>query len=71
MGVPGVVKSLLTMASEDIQLKFPLWQFLNQPIFSSKTKLILNPSRFAYCYRIQLLERCLTKQCDSREHPCN
>lgn len=71
MGVPGVVKSLLSMASEDIQLKFPVWQFLNQPIFSSKTKLILNPSRFAYCYRIQLLERCLTKQCNSRERPCN
>lgn len=71
MGVTGAVISLLNMVSKDLQLKFPLWQFLNQPIFSSETKLILNPSRFAYCYRIRLLERCLAKHCDSREHPCN
>lgn len=51
--------------------KFPLWQYLNQPLFSSKTKAVLNPRRFWYIYKIELLERCLAKQCDSRGHRYN
>jgi hypothetical protein len=54
------------MASKDTKLKFPLWQFLNQPVLSTKTKLILNPRLFAYLYRVKLLERCWTKACDSK-----
>ena len=59
------------MASKDIKLKFPVWQFLNQPVFSSKTKLILDPRLFAYLYRVKLLERCWTKVCDSQGRQCN
>lgn len=54
------------MDSKDIKIRFPLWQFLNQPLFSSTTKLVLNPSLFAYLYRIQLLERCWAKNYDSQ-----
>ncbi|MBD1837330.1 hypothetical protein NC997_19740 [Trichocoleus sp. DQ-A2] len=49
------------MAPQNGKIRFPLWQFLNQPLFSSKTKLVLNPRRFSYCYRIHLLERCWVK----------
>ncbi len=56
------------MASKDIKLKFPLWHYINQPVFSPKTKLILNPRLFAYLYRVKLLERCLVKKCDSKGH---
>lgn len=48
------------------KIKFPLWQYLNQPLFSRETKLILNPRRFAYMHRIDLLERCLSKECDAK-----
>jgi hypothetical protein len=47
--------------------KFPLWQFLNQPLFSSKYRLILNPRMFESVYRIQLLERCWDKEYDSED----
>jgi hypothetical protein len=60
-----------SMASKDINLKFPLWQFLNQPVFSCKTKLILNPRLFAYLYRVKLLERCWSRECDSKDRHCN
>ncbi|AFZ20218.1 hypothetical protein Mic7113_4533 [Allocoleopsis franciscana PCC 7113] len=59
------------MAEKDIKIKFPLWSFLNQPVFSSKTKLILNPREFAYLYRVQLLEACWAKECNSKGRPCN
>lgn len=47
-------------------INFPLWQYLNQPLFSRQKQLILNPRRFATLWRIQLLERCWTKQCDAK-----
>ncbi|HEY9601642.1 MAG TPA: hypothetical protein V6C85_08535 [Allocoleopsis sp.] len=56
------------MTPQDPKIRFPLWQFLNQPLFSSDTKLELHPKRFAYRYRIQLLERCWTRQCGSKGH---
>ncbi|MEM6752994.1 MAG: hypothetical protein AAF630_08510 [Cyanobacteria bacterium P01_C01_bin.38] len=46
------------------KLKFPFWQYLNQPLFSEK--LILNPHTFAYVYRIELLERCWGRECDAK-----
>jgi len=55
------------MASKYSKVKFPLWSFLKQPLFSLKRKAILNPHRFWYLYRIELLENCLTKKCDSKE----
>jgi hypothetical protein len=54
------------MSSKHTKIKFPLWQYLNQPLFSRDTQFILNPQRFATVWRIQLLERCWTKECDAK-----
>ena len=54
------------MAPKDPKIKFPLWHFLNQPLFSPTTKLVLNPTLFAYLYRVRLLERCWAQKCDSK-----
>ncbi|MBD2139021.1 hypothetical protein H6F32_15905 [Anabaena sp. FACHB-1237] len=54
------------MTSKHIKIKFPLWQYLNQPLFSNDTKIIWNPQRFAIIWRIQLLERCWNKECDAK-----
>ena len=48
-------------------LNFPLWQFLQQPLFSSKNKLIIHPRRFETAYRIELLERCWYIELDSSD----
>lgn len=43
--------------------KFPIWHYLNQPIFEGPTTTpILNPRRFLYLHRIELLERCLERE---------
>jgi hypothetical protein len=39
-----------------IKVRFPLWQYLSQPLFCSTAKLILNPDRFWQDYQIQILE---------------
>jgi hypothetical protein len=54
------------MNSEAQPVKFPLWQFLNQPLFDANNKAILNPSRFWYLHRVELLERCWYLECDSK-----
>ncbi|MBD6618408.1 hypothetical protein FNW02_21920 [Komarekiella sp. 'clone 1'] len=54
------------MAPKHTKIKFPLWQYLNQPLFSYDAKLILNPHRFASMWRLQLLERCWFKECDAK-----
>ncbi|BAY83103.1 hypothetical protein NIES267_25890 [Calothrix parasitica NIES-267] len=51
------------------KLKFPFWQYLNQPLFCEK--LILNPHTFAYVYRIELLERCWGRECDAKGQSSN
>ncbi len=48
------------------KIKFPLWQYLKQPVLSGHIKLVLNPYRFAYLYRVELLQRCWTKECDAK-----
>ncbi len=48
------------------KIKFPLWPYLNQPLFSRDTQLVWSPQRFAVLWRIQLLERCWRKKCDSK-----
>jgi hypothetical protein len=51
-------------------IKFPLWQFLNQPVFRASYVPVLNPRRFWYLYQIELLERCFEKQCEpTRQDP--
>lgn len=52
--------------SKATKLQFPLWAFLNQPLFHPKFKVVLNPNRFQQLYRMQLLERCLQKQSPRR-----
>ncbi|OUL19432.1 hypothetical protein BV378_32825 [Nostoc sp. RF31YmG] len=54
------------MAPKLKNVKFPLWHYLNQPLFSSHTKLIWNPRTFASIWRIQLLERCWHRECDAK-----
>ncbi|MBW4650114.1 MAG: hypothetical protein KME06_15710 [Kastovskya adunca ATA6-11-RM4] len=54
------------MAPQHNYNKFPLWQFLTQPVFDSTTKLILNPRRFWGRHNIRLLERCWAKECSSK-----
>lgn len=39
-------------------MHFPLWQYLTQPVFCSKSLLILNPIRFWQQHRLQNLELC-------------
>jgi hypothetical protein len=45
-----------------VKLNFPIWAFLNQPLFNPNFRVILNPNRFRQLYHLQLLERCLQKQ---------
>lgn len=53
--------------AKDNLIKFPVWQFLCQPVFSSENKLILNPRRFESTYRIKFLERCLAKELGAKD----
>ncbi|AFZ22859.1 hypothetical protein Cylst_0520 [Cylindrospermum stagnale PCC 7417] len=54
------------MTPKYTKIKFPLWQYLKQPVFSHDSKLVWNPHRFASIWRIRLLERCWTKECDAK-----
>ncbi|MEA5625274.1 hypothetical protein [Nostoc sp. UHCC 0251] len=54
------------MTPKHTKIQFPLWQYLNQPLFSHDTKLVWNPQRFALIWRLRLLERCWTKECDAK-----
>ncbi|MGB8702030.1 MAG: hypothetical protein WCD18_21650 [Thermosynechococcaceae cyanobacterium] len=47
------------MSHHPINRRFPVWQFLNQPVFHPDVKLILSPKTFWDHYRIDFLERCL------------
>lgn len=49
-------------------LKFPLWAYLKQPVFSSHYKTKLNPWVFWHIYRLDHLERCWTKVYKPEEH---
>ncbi|MDF5714259.1 MAG: hypothetical protein PUP92_24475 [Rhizonema sp. PD38] len=48
------------------KIKFPLLQYLNQPLFSYQTKLIWNPRRFLYAHRVELLRRCWLRESDAK-----
>jgi hypothetical protein len=56
------------MAPKHTKIQFPLWQYLNQPLFKHETKVIWSPHRFALLWRIELLERCLAKHSDAKGH---
>lgn len=51
--------------------KFPLWQFLNQPLFDRCYPLILNPRKFARVHRLEHLSKCwsLELEIDSTSNP--
>ncbi len=55
------------MLSNLLKFKFPLWQYLNQPLSEQTYPLVLNPRRFGLLYRVELLERCLEKSVESKE----
>ena len=44
-------------------VNFPLWRYLNQPIFEAASNPVINPKRFWYVYRVEFLERCLEREC--------
>ena len=44
-------------------VNFPLWRYLNQPIFEAASTPVINPKRFWYVYRVEFLERCLEREC--------
>ncbi|MBW4553155.1 MAG: hypothetical protein KME35_18890 [Aphanocapsa sp. GSE-SYN-MK-11-07L] len=50
-------------SSKSPQFTFPLWQYLNQPLFSPSIKLRLNPKEFWQTYSIEHLHRCLQQEC--------
>lgn len=50
--------------STQIKVRFPLGQFLKQLLFSALSEVVLNPVKFWYLYRVQLLERCWFQDCD-------
>ncbi|MCS6812746.1 MAG: hypothetical protein NZ772_04130 [Cyanobacteria bacterium] len=52
-------------ASDTIRLKFPLWEFLNQPLFDPSQAFIWHPRKFWHYYNQQLLERCWYRTCQS------
>ena len=56
------------MTDPSLKLQFPLWQFLNQPIFNSKMPLVLNPGQFWQRYQITHLERCFGRAYRPEEH---
>jgi hypothetical protein len=44
------------------RLRFPLWQYLKQPLFSGQTVLMLNPFKFWQQYRLRQLEVCWSQE---------
>lgn len=49
------------MAHKYKRVRFPLWQYLNQPIFDREQQAVLNPNRFWQLYRVRHLERCMDR----------
>ncbi|MGF1522681.1 MAG: hypothetical protein ACFBSF_10240 [Leptolyngbyaceae cyanobacterium] len=39
-------------------MRFPFWQYLNQPLWDSDRPSILNPMEYWHCYQRHHLERC-------------
>ncbi|MTJ28423.1 hypothetical protein FJR37_00725 [Aphanizomenon sp. UHCC 0183] len=54
------------MNPKHTKINFPLWQYLNQPLFSYHIQVIWNLQRFAMLWRIQLLEQWWRKKCASK-----
>lgn len=65
--MPGVQQN--RMFGKVYTVKFPLWQFLRQPIADPEFKLILNPTLFQRRYQVELLERCWQKTLEGNQRP--
>lgn len=48
--------------------QFPIWPYLNQPLFHGHYQVVFNPQRFRYLYTIALLERCLEQESPLKDH---
>ena len=59
----------MTMLFKTRRQRFPMWQYLNQPLFHPEIKLILHPGRFWKEYRILHLTRCWDKQSEQKNRP--
>jgi hypothetical protein len=53
---------IVPMVTEEINIKFPLWPFLNQPLLDARHRLVLSPRKFSRLYHIAILEKCWHKQ---------
>ncbi len=49
-------------------MRFPVWKYLNQPLFSRLYRPRLNPWAFWRGYQVQFLERCWAKEFWPEEH---
>jgi hypothetical protein len=50
------------------QLRFPLWQYLNQEIGHPAIPLVLNPRRFWVLQQVEHLDRCWQRACTHKEN---
>ncbi|WP_421658977.1 hypothetical protein [Leptothermofonsia sp. ETS-13] len=53
------------MFSQFKKVQFPIWKYLNQPVFDPYIKTVLNPRVFWRIHSIELLERCLMQDVTS------
>ncbi|QQE65574.1 hypothetical protein GFS31_22620 [Leptolyngbya sp. BL0902] len=49
-------------------MQFPVWPYLNQPIFNRNHQAIYNPWRFWRTYQVRFLERCWLREYRPEEH---
>ncbi len=49
------------------KIQFPIWKYLNQPVFDPCVKTVLNPRVFWRFHSIELLERCLMQDVTSHD----
>jgi hypothetical protein len=49
-------------------MKFPLWPYLKQPVFSADYTTILNPWKFWQYHQVSYLERCWVREYRPEEH---
>jgi hypothetical protein len=47
------------MFSRSKKIRFPLWKFLNQPVFNPDVKTVFNPRVFWRLHMNEVLKRCL------------
>jgi hypothetical protein len=56
------------MISKPNKDSFPLWQFLNQPLFDAQNPVVLHPQRFWHLYKVRHLESCWSRAYRPEEH---